>query len=168
MRKSVSYREVNSRKPSWIWPLMILIIAMMWYGFFEQIVSGRPFGNNPGPDWLIWVTWLLAGIGLPVFLFVARVIVTVSEDEIIIRWFPLWTRRVPLSDVEQCEVRKYNPILDYGGWGIRYAGKDRGWAYTLSGNHGVFVRTASGKNVMIGSETPQRLAAAIDAARAHG
>lgn len=147
---------------------MILVAGMMWYGFFEQIVAGRPFGDNPGPDWVIWVTWSLAGIGLPVFLFVARVIVTVGGHDVTIRWFPLWTRRVPLIEIEQCEAREYRPILQYGGWGIRYGGPHRGWAYTLSGNRGVFLRTASGSNVLIGSENPQRLAAAINAARSAG
>ena len=164
-RETVSYREVNSRKPIWVWPVMVFVAAIMWYGFFVQIIGGHPFGDNPGPDWVIWVAWSLAGIGLPVFLSVARVVVTVGTHEITIRWFPLWTRRVPVSDVQHCEARKYRPILEYGGWGIRYGGPHRGWAYTLSGNRGVFLRTTSGKHVLIGSETPQRLAAAIDAAR---
>jgi len=155
---------VNSAKPSWIWPIVIFAAGLMWYGFFEQVVGGRPFGDNPGPDWVIWMSWLLAGVGLPVFIVVARVIVTVGKDEVTIRWLPLWTRRVPLSDIELCEVRKYSPILEYGGWGIRYGGPDRGWAYTLSGNRGVFLRTVSAKNVLIGSEHPERLAAAINAA----
>lgn len=167
-RETVSYREVNSAKPAWIWPILIFAAGLVWYGFFEQVVGGRPFGDNPGPDWVIWVSWLLAGIGLPVFLVVARLIVTVGRDDVTIRWFPLWTRRVPLSDIAECEVQKYSPILQYGGWGIRYGGPDRGWAYTLSGNQGVFLRTSSGKNLLIGSETPQRLAAAIDTARAGG
>lgn len=165
MRTAVSYREVNSSKPSWIWPVLIFASGLMWYGFFQQIILGKPFGDNPGPDWVIWLTWLLAGIGLPVFILAARVIVTVGRDEIVVRWLPLKTRRIKLSDVEACEVRKYSPILEYGGWGIRYGGPEKGWAYTLSGNQGVFVKTRSGKNVLIGSETPQRLAAAIEVAR---
>jgi len=165
-RDAVSYREVNRAKPMWIWPILIFVTGMIWYGFYQQIVAGQPFGDNPGPDWVVWVSWLLAGVGLPVFIFVARVIVTVGRDDVTVRWFPLKTRRVPLADIESCEVRKYRPILEYGGWGIRYGGPDRGWAYTLSGNRGVFVRNASGKHLLIGSESPQRLAAAIDAARA--
>lgn len=165
MRETVSYREVNSSKPSWIWPVLIFASGLMWYGFVQQIILGKPFGDNPGPDWVVWLTWILAGIGLPFLFIAARLIVTVGRDEIVVRWFPLKTRRIKLADIEACEVRKYSPIREYGGWGIRYGGPEKGWAYTLSGNHGVFVKTVSERNLLIGSETPQRLAAAIDAAR---
>jgi hypothetical protein len=165
-RTTPRYREVDASKPIWIWPVIAFVTVLVWYGFVEQIVLGRPFGDNAGPDQVVWLSWLLGGIALPVFFVVARLFVIVDSGEVTLRWFPLWTRRVPLTDIEACEARDYHPIREYGGWGIRYGGPERGWAYTMSGRRGVFLRCRSGKHVLVGSKSPERLAAAINAARA--
>ncbi len=164
----VSYREVQSSKPAWVWGVVALVAVLGWYGFVHQILLGRPIGDNPAPAWTAWLVWLCAGIGIPLFVIAARLQVSVTETELIVRWFPLWTRRIALADIARCEPRTYRPLRDYGGWGIRYGGPARGWAYTLSGRRGLFVELRDGGHVLIGSERPERLAAALASTRAPG
>ena len=50
----VTFREEQTFRRVWWIVLMVLgIAALMWWGLIEQIVLGRPWGDNPGPDWMI-------------------------------------------------------------------------------------------------------------------
>ena len=48
--------------------LVIVPAVLSWWPFIQQIIGGKPVGQNPAPDWLVWVIWLFIGLGLP-FLF---------------------------------------------------------------------------------------------------
>ncbi len=54
----------------------------------------------------------------------------------------------------------YRPILEYGGWGIRYG--LRGRAYNVSGNRGLRVELTNGKHILFGSAKPEELKLALD------
>ena len=68
---------------------------------------------------------------------------------------------------KSCEPRVYRPVLEYGGWGVRYTPFGRGWAYNVSGNRGVQLVMSSGRRALVGSQRPDDLAGAINAARRH-
>ncbi len=154
------FREIQRFRQWWVWLLVYGIASLVWYGLIQQIIFGKPFGTNPAPDWAMWLIWLLCGIGLPVFFHSLRLIVEVREDHIYIRYAPLVTRKIPFVEIERYEARTYQPIKEYGGWGIK------GWsrkktAYNVSGNQGVELKLHDGRQVMIGSQRPQELAQAI-------
>lgn len=61
------------------------------------------------------------------------------------------------------EIRKYNAIRDYGGWGVKR--KLRwGRAYNVSGNIGLQIYLNNGKKVLFGTQKPQAMIYAMDAA----
>lgn len=158
-RDGVHYREVITRKPMFLWAVAFLVCGLFVWGFVQQVILGRPFGNNPGPDWLMWVL-LISGVGVAAFLYALRLETLVDETHVRVKLHPLWGKAVRLEEIESVTPRRYRPILDYGGWGIRYR-PGRGWAYTLSGSQGVEVVTLRGKRVLIGSEHAEELALAI-------
>ena len=79
-----------------------------------------------------------------------------------LRFFPfhLSFHKIKLEDLVKYEVRTYNPIRDYGGWGIRWGSK--GKAYNVSGNRGVYLEYSDGKKLLIGSQKPEKFAEALD------
>jgi hypothetical protein len=66
-----------------------------------------------------------------------------------------------LAEIVHRETRTYRPILEYGGWGVRYSFVRKGWAYTVSGNRGVQLQLANGKRILVGSQRAEELARAI-------
>ncbi|HEV8670895.1 MAG TPA: hypothetical protein VGS01_09185 [Candidatus Limnocylindria bacterium] len=109
-----------------------------------------------------WWLWALLAIGA--LFALARLVVDVDRQAITVAFRVLWpTRRIPLSDVRRAEATRYRPLLDYGGYGVRLGFK--GWAYNVSGDGGVLVETMSGARVMIGSQRPRDLEAAIARAK---
>ena len=110
------------------------------------------------------VLLLLITLVVLVVLLAARLVVDVDREQITIRFRVIWpTRRIAIRDVRRAYVLKYRPIIDYGGYGVRLGLK--GWAYNVSGNHGVLVETKNGSRLMIGSQRPNELEAAIERAK---
>jgi hypothetical protein len=156
----VTFREVQyMRRVWWIMLLIVGIAAMIWWGFFQQIIVGKSWGNNPGPDWMMWLLLIIFGIGFPLAFYWMRLIVEVLDDSVSIRYIPLTKFTVPLSDIQTVEARTYSPIRDYGGWGIRRRSNRR--AYNVSGNRGVELTLHDGRSIMIGSQKAEELALAI-------
>lgn len=51
----------------------------------------------------------------------------------------------PFETIRNYEIKTYNPIRDYGGWGIRYGSKVK--TYTVAGNKGLLFEFIDGKKV---------------------
>jgi hypothetical protein len=131
---------------------------------FRQLILGQPWGDHPLPDAALLLVGLAVTvfcIGLVVLFAFARLITEVQSDGLYIRFIPFHPRflRFSRETLLHWEAVKYNPLLDYGGWGIRYGLKGR--AYNVRGNKGVQLELRDGKRVMIGSQRAEELARAL-------
>lgn len=66
---------------------------------------------------------------------------------------PFFTRNYTWSQIDQIFVRKYAPLREYGGWGIRGFGAAK--AYNVSGNYGIQIVTKDKKYFLIGTQRPK-------------
>jgi len=144
----------------WVVLAVGAIAVLSWAGFVQQILLGRPYGTHPGPDWSVWLIWLGFGIAFPILFWFLRLSVEVSPQALYIHYLPLLRRRIPLSEIVSVRARSYNPVLEYGGWGIR------GWwrgrtIYSVRGTQCVEIELQSGRIVAIGSQRADELAAAV-------
>ena len=170
----IVFHEKQRFRQPWLWVLVVVplvsIIPLMLFGIYEQLVAGRPFGDNPVSDrQLVLVT--LLGIAVPLLILFlawrAELDVRLTRDEIRARFRPFHRsdRVFPIAEVRSCEARDYAPIGEYGGWGIRMGGS-RSWAYNVSGHRGVQLEFHDGRRLLLGSQRADELARAINAARA--
>ena len=121
-----------------------------------EVVAGRP-----AEVWLIVVGPLVVLV-VAVLLSLSHLDVDVTDEGVTIAFRYVWpARRIGFSEIVGLEVRRYDPLLEYGGWGVRLGPK--GWAYMTSGNEGVQLRLRKGLPVLIGSRNPHELEAAIRA-----
>jgi hypothetical protein len=81
----------------------------------------------------------------------------ITGEGIYYRFFPVQRRFrvIKKSDIEKLEVKIYDPLSEYGGWGIRY-GKN-GWADSVKGDKGIYIRLASHKHILIGTSKPDEV-----------
>jgi hypothetical protein len=84
---------------------------------------------------------------------------TVGTDGVTVRFSFLYSSRIPFTEIAHAEAVAYRPIRDYGGWGIRGFGRRR--ALNTRGNQGVLLTRADGSTVLIGSQKPRELLAAL-------
>src|SRR5947208_9953649 len=136
----------------------LLLVAMV---FVVVVTVVAVFFSRPGDA-------LLLAIAPVVVVLVASLIslshldVDVTDQGVSIAFRYLWpTRRIQFAEIVGLDVRRYNPLLEYGGWGVRLG--PRGWGYMTGGNEGVQLRLRKGLPVLIGSRRPRDLEAAIRA-----
>ena len=68
-------------------------------------------------------------------------------------------KTVPLDGIVSLESVRYRPLMEFGGWGVRGAGKKRAW--TARGARAVVIELEEDRRLYVGSDHPQRLEAAI-------
>jgi hypothetical protein len=158
------YVEVQRFRQIWIWLAMIWVAAICLYfglrGFYIQIVLGQPWGEMPMSDaGMIFFTLLMLaiGLGIPAIFFTASLKTEIDRDSIRFSFRPFLfkTRSFRWSEIRQAHVRRYKPLLEYGGWGIRFGLSGR--AYNVSGNMGLQIEFRSGKKLLIGTRKPEEL-----------
>ena len=59
---------------------------------------------------------------------------------------------IPFSKIKYYKIREYRPIIEYGGWGIRF--NKSGKAYTVCGTTGLQISLLNGKEILIGTQRP--------------
>jgi hypothetical protein len=150
-----------------VYPGSFALIVVFGFAMYRQLGRGVPFGREPMPDALLWFLgpcMVLLGLFL-IFLFTTmRLVITVRSDGLYIRYVPFVNRKIEFQSIERCEARTYNPIREYGGWGIR--GGRSGRAFNVKGNRGVQLHLKGGSGgrstrLMLGSQRADELAEVI-------
>lgn len=110
----------------------------------------------------IYVLLLPAGFSLFVYAFFVLTL-EISAQGLAFTLTPFVRRHYAWSRIAAAEVVRYDPLLDFGGWGFRYSFRKRAWAYSVSGSWAIKVELRGGKRVYIGIKAADadRLAQAI-------
>ncbi|GAB3537400.1 hypothetical protein GCM10027443_30290 [Pontibacter brevis] len=163
--QKILFRERQRFKQFWLWVVVLSVAAIFWAGFVSQVLLGGSFGSNPVSNVQLIVFFVLIGLGLPVFFYSMRLTTVVHPGELQVRFWPFHLRpkRIQLHSVRDYARVTYNPIGDYGGWGIRWS--FRGKAYNMSGNEGVQLLFYNQKPLLIGSQNAAALFEAIRQAK---
>lgn len=122
---------------------------------------GKPFGNNPASDIGVYLTAIPVVLTFLIFRMM-KLETLIDEEGVKCRFRPFQRKfkSFPAKDIVLYEVKKYNPILEYGGWGIRYGRK--GTAYNVRGNMGLYLELKNKKNFLIGTQSPDSLRYAME------
>jgi hypothetical protein len=169
--EKILFKEEQKFSQWWIWLILLAAFAIsvgpVWYGLFNQVTTGQPWGDNPSSNGVLALiasltTLLMVGI---ILLFkTMRLQVEISENEVRFRYPPLvrkW-RNIDRTEIERYEVGKYRPVAEYGGWGIRRKFRKYGKAFSVSGNIGLKLFLKNGKIILLGTQRPQALSYAME------
>jgi hypothetical protein len=63
------------------------------------------------------------------------------------------------EEIASAEVRKYKPLAEYGGWGLKSAVFGQDHAFNVAGNMGLQLVLASGKRILVGTQQAEKLKA---------
>ncbi len=159
------FSETQRFKQIWLWIILLGINGLFIFGLTKQVILGKQFGDNPLSNWgLIIVTTLIFLFSL---LFLNLKLDTyIKTDGIYVRFFPLHFNYKYFSwdSINQSFVRQYNPIGEYGGWGIRGFGKNR--ALNISGNKGIQLIKKDGSRLLIGTKKADEVTEILKKTRA--
>ena len=115
------------------------------------------------PVILLVVAGVFVPIGITALFFLLKLETEVRSDGLYARYFPFHIKfkRFAADELSEYYARRYKPIREYGGWGIRCGLFGKGRACNVSGNKGVQLVFKGGKRLLIGSHKAEELENAI-------
>jgi hypothetical protein len=153
--KPVLFEEKQRFTQKWIW---LLPLSFPLVGLLFPNISNELFTFNASA--------LLINLGvflsiLLLFGFWFELNTQIYTDGIYVRFRPFHRkpRIYTWSEIEHYEIRKYKPLMEYGGWGVRMGFK--GLAFNVRGNMGLQLVLKNGKRVLIGTQRAAELAGVL-------
>ena len=160
----MKFKETQRFNQLWIWiPIIVgglIPIGIFGIGLYQQVIRKHPFGNHPMSNNGLIITSILVVVLYLCLLFLfgsLKLSTAIDDTGISYRFFPfhLKYRIIHWNEIEEFEVVTYKPVVDYGGWGIRYGKKGR--AYNVSGDKGLELILKNGRRLLIGTQKEQQL-----------
>jgi hypothetical protein len=111
-----------------------------------------------------WIAILIGSAFLLVICFIPLT-VTVTRHHVKVRFAGVFNATIEMSDISTVEAREYQPFKQFGGWGWRF-GRNGARQYAMAGNRAAVVTRLDGREVYLGAQDVDALAAAI--ASSHG
>ncbi len=172
--KQVKYNRIyfkEEQKFNQWWLKLILYLSVLaalgplYYGTIVQLSTGVPWGDKPASDTVLIVIDLLVTLlmaGILWLIFGTKMITEIKNDGLHIRFKPFLRNEkvIQKENIEKFDVVKYNPVTDYGGWGVKRGRK--GNVINVSGNKGLYLVLKGGKKFMIGTARPEAMKHAIN------
>lgn len=147
MKNNIYFHEVQRFNQWWFWLIWILVFAIM--------ISAIIFSSDNEKTSYVGIILVLI---IALAMFTVRLKTIINEDGVYIRYFPfhLKYKRFLWDEIEEVYIRKYRPMLEFGGWGLRLGigrlgiGR-KNIAYNVRGNIGLQLVLKNGKKVLIGT-----------------
>lgn len=162
----IHFQEIQKFNQPWI---IIMLLSSFFFTLAVVLVSS--YSSEKTGESIAGSNESIIGISILVvtFSFVFWLImnikleVKVTDEAIIYRFKPLMLKEKTIirKSIARYEVRKYNPIRDYGGYGLR-TGWKWGRAFNVSGNMGMQLYMESGKKILFGTQRPDAFKYAMD------
>jgi hypothetical protein len=123
-------------------------------------IGGGPALFNETQSFPLWTYALMALVVFVILsILTVRQVTRVEPGSVTITYGFLYRTSIPTSDIRLAEAVQYRPVRDYGGWGIRGTRGRR--ALNTRGDRGVLLTRANGSTLLIGSQKPRELLAAL-------
>lgn len=144
------FKETQRFNQWWFWLIVIAINGLNLVFVVNQLLYFT--FTVPISDTGVIFTAIFTLL-LTIFLINIKLETQINEDGIYVRFFPLQLklRHFAWDTINKCYVRKYSPLKEYGGWGIRYNLIGKGKAYNIAGNMGLQIEFKNGDKILIGT-----------------
>ena len=149
--------EENQRFTQWWLLLLLAIVAGIILKAVYEETNGFKEADNP-----LFILFIVFSGLIPIVLLLGIQLQTrIDTKGITVKFHPLgFTKKhFAWNEILDCYVKKYSPLKDYGGWGIRGFGGKR--AYNVSGNLGIQIVTVNNKKFLIGTRQPEAVKAVL-------
>ncbi len=87
--------------------------------------------------------------------FIWNLETTINSQSISVKIKPFVSKVIPLDEVKEWKVRRYGPIAEFGGWGVRFSGT--GTAYNVRGNIGLDLLISEDRQLLIGTQKGEEI-----------
>lgn len=150
----------------WITAIVVFGAVAAWVVFVVQVLMHHRLGQHPASNVSVVLLWIMLGVVAPQVLLICGLTTVVRRDDVLVSYPPFASRTIPIREIVRAEAVTYRPFGDYWGWGVR--GRRKDLCYTVRGNQGVRLFLTDERRLLLGSQRPKELAAAIAERRPSG
>ncbi len=153
-----SFTETQQFRQWWLWLILlgtlVVPLGIIWYDIYTHHASHT-------------TNEILSGAVVPLAIMLLfwsfKLDTVIDHTGVSYRFFPLQIgmKKKEWSEIERIYIRQYSPLLEYGGWGIRFGMMGAGMAYNVAGNMGIQLELKTGKKILIGTQDPEGAGAFI-------
>jgi hypothetical protein len=142
----------------WLWVTVIGVCAIELTAFAILYFKSRRF------EAMIPLVVGTIPIALLILNYSTRLVVRVDVDGLHVRFWPFSRLDLPHRRIVSIAVEDYDPIGEFGGWGVKGPPARWGWCYTVNGRRGVRIELDNRHRLLIGSQRADELAEAMRSA----
>ena len=154
------YQEKQNFRKLGIWILlsasMIPVNGVLLYGCSQQLIAGMPWGSEPMSDTSLVITTLVVLIfSLAIFwlFFIVELEFEIKDKSVNYQLYPFKKNVIQFSDLQSWEVKSIDPIMGFGGYGLRITSKSK--AYIINGKNALILKPKDGKQVVLDTKKPE-------------
>ncbi len=147
------FKETQRFTQWWLWLVLLGSWGSMIYSFwvtakFESISI---------------LSFSVFALGLPILFWQMRLVTRITNEGVYVRFVPFHFKEqfYPWESIESAQVRTYSPLMEYGGWGIKYGFNGQGKVFNVAGDQGLQLVFKSGEKLLIGTQKPTEIQAAV-------
>ena len=147
---SIEFTERQTFLRHW-WPLLLLPVVITVVPALLQYSGHWP--QNRGAAWIGPVTAAV----ITVLFFLVRLDTRLDGSGVYYRLSPLhrkWQHQ-PWATISRASVRTYDPLAEYGGWGLKGSATNR--TYNVAGTDGLQLELTDGRRILLGTQQPALL-----------
>jgi hypothetical protein len=147
------YTETQRFTQWWLW----LILIGVWSSMVYSLITAPP-----QTDTAVYVSFGI-GILLPLLFWQMKLTTRITQEGIYVRFFPFHFKEkfFAWESISASYVRTYSPLMEYGGWGIKYGFSGQGLVYNVAGNVGLQLNFKEGDPVLIGTQKGEEVKAVL-------
>ncbi len=147
------FKETQRFTQWWLW----IVLIGSWIALMYSIATVS------APTTISFFISMGFGMLLPVLFWQMRLTTRISTEGIYVRFIPFHFKEkfFPWDSIESAQVRTYSPLMEYGGWGIKYGFNGQGKVFNVAGDQGLQLVFKSGEKLLIGTQKPTEIQAFV-------
>lgn len=148
--KRFLFEETQRFTQWWLWLLLVSVSLTTYRPIYSAISEDHPLDAGQ------WIGVIILAVVI-LFMFIIRLETRIDEKGVYVKFFPLVPKFkfYPWDEISTAVVRKYSPLMEYGGWGIRFG--RNGKAYNIKGNKGLQLKFKNENALLIGTQKAEEL-----------
>lgn len=158
--EKVLFKEEQRFTQTWYWFLIAAaFVVPMIFLVNQLIIEAKANSEEMAELEFSLILIVVIGAGLSFLFWRMKLIIEITQLELRFKYppfLPKW-KIIKKDEIEHFEVRKYKPIIEYGGWGIKTRVKKQNIAYNVKGNIGLQLYLKNGRKILLGTQKKQAI-----------
>lgn len=148
----MTFNEIQRFRNTWFW----FAVAVGAFILIANMLVFKETLSNTSPA--IYFLMLVSVLGASLIFWFMKLNTHIDSTGISVKFFVIFQSKNEWKwgEIQRAYVREYKPLLEYGGWGIRYSWRN-GRAYNVQGKTGLQLELKNGKKILIGTQQKEEL-----------